>query len=171
MIFLNFSQCSNQQQFMKLLTGIEITLSKLRTIKKFQIDKFTKFFHSNICYIINDQAVASRLYSIVAKVIKSSTDDPLTGRMQNYVRQLLPSTKNEEIASSCSVLKENPNDDIQSLADGINLMEIPLFSLNLSEQELCDLIPMLSYIDLCNMDITKYHLKKFKLNFIIPISS
>lgn len=136
MSFGNVSRCADGQQFAKMLDAIEITISTVKTVEKPLIDKISRFFDCNIGYIVRNHTDASRFYSIAAKVI------------------VKPS----------SVLKEKTHDYIKSLADGINHLAIPLSSLNLSEKELYDLIPWLSYIDLCNVDLSKYDLKKFKFN-------
>ncbi len=132
--------------------------------EKSKVNTISQFFENNADYIGNDKTAAIRIDSIAAKVRSLTPNNPLITRLQNYVGQLLPSTKKEEVTSSCSVLKENSKNYIQSLADWINLMEIPLSSLTLSGKELGDLIPKLRYVDLCNIDISKYDLSHFKLN-------
>ncbi len=144
MSFVNISQCADKQEFIKMLDAIEITLSILRTLEKPLIDKISKFFDCNIKYIEIDAPVANR-----TKVITNFLDDPLVGKVQK---------------NALSVLKKNANDYIKSLANGINHMEIPLSSLNLSEQDLYNLLPWLRYIDLSNLDLSKYDVKKFNFD-------
>ncbi len=168
MTFLNPSKCSDQQQFMTKLKEIDETLFSQGPPDQSKVDTISKFFENNADFIGNDKTAAIRFHSIGAKIrtIKTiSSNDPIIGGLQNYVRQLLPSSGKEEIASSCSFLKQNSKNYIRELANWINLMEIPLSSLNISEKELCDLFPHLRYVDLCNIDISKYDLGKFKLNF------
>ncbi len=166
MSFLNVLKCPNQQLFDKQLVEIEKLFSISNMDSESLTSRIATFFENNIDYITNDKSLAFRLNTIGSKARGSPNQKLLISKLHHYVQQLLPAKNNEEIESSGSFLKEKAEDYIQSLADWINLMEIPLAPLNLPVEDLYKLIPRLTYLDLSHFDFTKYDLKKFKLNFV-----
>ncbi len=170
MSFIRATKCYNQHDFMAILNEIDRALS-ISYVDKSAFDRISKFFDDNIQYIVNNKAATIQLYSITACVIRISIDDPLISKVQ----QLFPGYNKEDIESFHSFLKDNAKNFTKSLADWINIMQIPLSTLNLSTQQLYNLIPYLKYIDLCNLDFSKYKLQGFNFeldekNFRLKVS-
>ncbi len=148
-----FLRHSEQVIFIQQLNGIEVTLSKLKTLDKPIIDKISKFFESNNKLIVGDEAMANRIDSIASKVRRLASDDPLVDKV---------------IDVGLLALNINTEDNLQSLADGIDLLEIPLSYLNLSEEMKFKLIPKMSYIDISNLDLSNFNFEKCFPNFNKP---
>jgi len=150
-------RCSDYNKFVSQLRYIEGE----RSITHKDLDDLSQFFENNKEYI--DKNTVPCLDSLALKIRRREANSPLIEKIRNLTGEILPADQNH-IDESRDFLRQQ-RDIRGGLANWINLMEIPLAALNLDQEELENVFPLLTHIDLTDFDDKKYDLKTLVPNF------
>ncbi len=131
-------------QFIEQLSQLENS-----SVKKCDISKLEAFFLNNKEHLIDKKEIALHLDSIAGKIRKISGGDQLLVKLRELSIKLLPSDT-EHIKSTIDYLKESNSN--KTIADWINLNQIPLAALGLTDKEIENIFPLLEYIDLTGLN-------------------
>ena len=159
MFNLNVLHCKNYKEFYDILQGLNKSL-KNENVEKGTFSKISEFIENNKDLFHGNPGVVIILDSIGVKVSQLDAKNPLISNLQIHIRQLLPSDP-EHVKVSLQFFRSTISDEtkrIQSIADWISLMKIPLASLDLSVEELAGLLTQLEYVDLTNYHFEKHNL-------------
>ena len=158
MFNLNELQCKNYEELYDKLQGINKYIENNEEKETFS--KISLFIEINKDLFRGNPGVGVLLDSIGIKVHQADAKNPLINTLQAHIRQLLPSDP-EHVKFTLQFFRNTISDEterIESIADWISLMKIPLASLNLDEDELAVLLTRLEYVDLTNYNFETHHL-------------
>ncbi|WP_143406511.1 hypothetical protein, partial [Estrella lausannensis] len=155
---MNFNynlKCGNYSEFSHRLDEIGVELGKTSGGESEILEKVADFIDKNKEVFQKEKDAALHFNSLAMRVQRISKDNPLLDKLRECSLQLLPFDSNhvKESIEFFHTAIHVEQQQLQAMADWINVNKIPLGSLKLSMKELGKLLLRLEYINFENYDI------------------